>query len=179
MAGLGRPLLREVRASGRSLVRAHKWPAILTPGACHRGYCPICEDKTVFVKPGVWLRDDYLCIRCHSIPRFRALLYVLQTHFSDWRDLTIHESSPGSPSSDKIRRECAHYVETQFFPDASPGEVRQGFRCENLEHQTFGDGAFDLVITQDVFEHVLHPAQAFSEIARTLRPGGSHVFTAP
>jgi hypothetical protein len=30
-----------------------------------------------------------------------------------------------------------------------------------------------------VFEHVLHPARAFAEVARTLRPGGAHVFTLP
>jgi SAM-dependent methyltransferase len=48
-----------------------------------------------------------------------------------------------------------------------------------LEKQTFPDACFDLVVTGDVFEHVLDPAPAFSEIARTLRPGGAHVFTVP
>ena len=45
--------------------------------------------------------------------------------------------------------------------------------------QTFPDESFDLVVTQDVMEHVLDPEAAFSEIARTLRPGGAHVFTTP
>src|SRR6185436_772973 len=54
-----------------------------------------------------------------------------------------------------------------------------GFRSENLEAQTFADSSFDLVVTQDVLEHVLHPDRAFSEIARTLKPGGAHVFTVP
>jgi SAM-dependent methyltransferase len=39
--------------------------------------------------------------------------------------------------------------------------------------------SFDLVVTSDVFEHVLEPAKAFAEIARTLRPGGAHIFTVP
>ena len=60
-----------------------------------------------------------------------------------------------------------------------PGSCKHGFRCENLEKLTFADGAFGLVITQDVFEHVLDPALAFREIARTLKPGGAHVFTVP
>jgi hypothetical protein len=30
-----------------------------------------------------------------------------------------------------------------------------------------------------VFEHVLRPAKAFAEIARTLKPGGAHVYTVP
>ncbi len=57
--------------------------------------------------------------------------------------------------------------------------MRRGIRCENLEDQTFADESFDLVITQDVLEHVLHPEKAFAEIARTLKPGGAHLFTVP
>src|SRR5262249_23430285 len=38
---------------------------------------------------------------------------------------------------------------------------------------------FDLVITQDVMEHVLDPTRAFAEIARALKPGGAHIFTVP
>jgi SAM-dependent methyltransferase len=52
-------------------------------------------------------------------------------------------------------------------------------RCENLEHLSFDDESVDLHLTQDVFEHLFDPATAFREIARTLRPGGAHVFTTP
>src|ERR1019366_2746057 len=90
-----------------------------------------------------------------------------------------HESSPGGPASAKLARECHHYTPTHFFPDVPPGGLKDGIRCENLEEQTFADASFDLVVTSDVFEHVLDPARAFSEIARTLRPGGAHVFTVP
>jgi 2-polyprenyl-3-methyl-5-hydroxy-6-metoxy-1,4-benzoquinol methylase len=44
---------------------------------------------------------------------------------------------------------------------------------------TFADGTFDLIITQDVFEHVMQPAETFREIARVLKPGGAHIFTMP
>ena len=80
---------------------------------------------------------------------------------------------------DKFRRECPGYTPSHFFPDVPRGEARDGFRSESLEEQSFDDEAFDLVITQDVMEHVLRPASAFSEIARTLKPGGAHVFTVP
>jgi SAM-dependent methyltransferase len=52
-------------------------------------------------------------------------------------------------------------------------------RCENLEKLSFDDASIDLHVTQDVFEHLFDPAAAFREIARTLRPGGAHVFTTP
>jgi hypothetical protein len=146
----------------------------------HPGYCPICQKLTVFYSREEWLRDYYLCIRCKSIPRFRALIDVLETHFPRWREeMSIHESSPGGASSDKISRECKHYIGTHYFPDVPSGQMHDGFRCENLESQTFPDGIFDLVITQDVFEHILHPERAFMEIARTLKPGGAHLFSVP
>jgi SAM-dependent methyltransferase len=143
------------------------------------GYCPICAAETMFIEHNEWLRDYYKCAGCASIPRFRALIDVLETYFPQWRELTLHESSPAGAASDKLQRECRNYTPTHFFPAVMPGEIYNGFRCENLEAQTFSDSSFDLVITQDVMEHLLHPDRALSEIARTLKPGGAHVFTVP
>ena len=44
---------------------------------------------------------------------------------------------------------------------------------------TFPDERFDLVITQDVFEHVFDYRRGFREVMRTVRSGGAHVFTTP
>ena len=57
-----------------------------------------------------------------------------------------------------------------------PVNISPGNRCENLEELTFDDNTFDLVITQDVLEHVLNPGKAFKEICRVLKPGGAHKF---
>jgi hypothetical protein len=171
--------LGEIRKEASRLIKERRLPRGLLTGDFNLGHCPICQYPTLFIKRGAWLRDDYHCIRCGSIPRWRALIYTLETHFPDWRKMKIHESSPGGASSDKIKRECDNYLATHFFPDVAPGETKNGFRCENLEHQTFDDEEFDLVITQDVFEHILNPARAFSELARTVKPGGAHVFTVP
>jgi hypothetical protein len=148
-------------------------------GAFNFGYCPICEHRTLFVKEGEYLRNDYRCFYCHSIPRWRAVIHVLQMLYPRWRDLEIHESSPGGAGSDKLRNECHHYTSTNYYPGVPPGSLKDGTRCENLEQMTFGDYAFDLVITQDVFEHLLRPDRAFAEVARTLRVGGAHIFTVP
>lgn len=148
-------------------------------GKAHSGHCPICETRTTFVIKNAWLRDYYLCEKCGSIPRARHLMSVLHRHFPNYRELAIHESSPCGASFEKFARVCPHYVASYFWPDVKPGSSRNGYRCENLEALTFPDNHFDLVITQDVMEHVMHPDRAFSEIARTLKPGGSHVFTIP
>jgi SAM-dependent methyltransferase len=54
-----------------------------------------------------------------------------------------------------------------------------GMRCENLEVLSFDDESIDLHVSQDVVEHIFHPEQAFREIARTLKPGGMHIFSVP
>jgi SAM-dependent methyltransferase len=143
------------------------------------GYCPVCESETRFSSPYYWLRDHYRCERCKCIPRERALLTVLNRRFPNWRALAIHESSPGFSSSRLLARDCPRYTATHYFPDQALGGEHAGFRNEDLSRQTFPDGTFDLVITQDVMEHVLDPEGAFREIARTLKPGGAHVFTTP
>ncbi|HEY0269081.1 MAG TPA: class I SAM-dependent methyltransferase, partial [Methyloradius sp.] len=74
---------------------------------------------------------------------------------------------------------CASYTPTQYDLSTPFGQEKNGYRSENLEAQTFPDASFDLVVTQDVFEHLFDPAAAIKEIARTLKPGGLYVMTVP
>jgi SAM-dependent methyltransferase len=93
--------------------------------------------------------------------------------------MVIHESSPCGPTFSRFSLECANYAPTYFYPGISLGSFHNGCRCEDLARQTFADESFDIVITQDVLEHLLEPCTAFREIARTLKPGGVHLFTVP
>ena len=106
---------------------------------------------------------------------------VIEDTFPNWRDLKIHESSPANRgASVKLSSQCKNYIGTHFVPNIPPGQkTPQGFRNENLEKQTFDDGSFDLVVSQDVFEHLFDIESAFKEIARTLKKGGAHIFTTP
>ena len=106
---------------------------------------------------------------------------AIKMFYPEWRSLQVHESSPcGRGVSVKMKTECPGYTESQFYPAFPRGAIHpQGFRCEDLEDLTFPSRVFDLVITQDVMEHVLNPTRAFAEIARTLKRGGAHIFTVP
>lgn len=146
----------------------------------NRGFCPCCRRSTTFFATNSWFRDNYACTHCKSTPRERALIAALDKHFPDWPKLRIHESSPSaSGASLAMRSRCPGYVASQFHPDLPLGATLDGHSNQNLEQQTFSDESFDLVVTQDVMEHLYHPDRAFQEIARTLRKGGAHVFSVP
>ncbi len=146
----------------------------------NRGYCHCCVSNVEFKASTAWWRDTYLCSNCGSLPRERALMFCIDKFFPQWRELTIHESSPvRRGASERLRREARSYLATQFFPNVSTGEFFNGYRCEDLERLTFENESIDLHVTQDVFEHLFAPSAAFREIARTLRPGGAHIFTTP
>lgn len=140
------------------------------------GYCHCCRRKTRFYTTGPWLRDQYLCRHCRSIPRLRHINHILDRFVPGWEKMKIHESSPGNLL---IAQWAGEYSSSQYFAGIAEGAMHNGIRCENLEHLTFHDNTFDIFITQDVMEHVFHPGKAFSEIMRVLKPGGVHVFTAP
>lgn len=146
------------------------------------GYCPVCENKVVFRADGEWFRDHLLCSSCGSIPRERALMRILAENFPNYRELTIHESSPVSRGvSRKLELQCPGYSTSHYLDHVPRGltDPDSGFRCEDIESLTYSDDSFDLFITQDVMEHVFSPSLAFREIGRVLRPGGAHVFTVP
>ena len=142
------------------------------------GYCPCCRQHVEFEISGKFFRSSYSCKNCNSKPRHRHLIHILDKLYPNWDQLLIHESSPGGGCSfDKFAKK---YSFSQYLADTPSGLVdEKGVRSENLEALTFPDESFDIFITQDVFEHIFNPQKAIKEIARVLKPGGSHVFTAP
>jgi SAM-dependent methyltransferase len=150
------------------------------------GYCPFCAQETEFAARDEWFRDSLICTRCGLYPRQRALLVILNQLRPDWRQMLIHESSPGI---DYYAHQCPGYS-ASFYDEktALGGKTNVGAhmsrwlaeaRCEHLEKLTFKDASFDIFLTQDVMEHVFRADLAFAEIMRVLKSGGIYLFTAP
>lgn len=104
----------------------------------------------------------------------------IESYYPHWRNLTIHESSPcNRGASTRLSSKCEKYIPSQYFLDKTPGSKVGAVQSENLEQLTFADESIDLHVTQDVLEHIFNFSRTFSEIARTLKPGGAHIFTVP
>jgi len=146
----------------------------------NKGFCCCCDRDVLFKTENVWYRDYYKCSNCGSIPRHRAIMHIIETLYPDWEGAYIHESSPSEGgASAKIKRLCNNYIASQFYMGKKPGEYEGLFRNEDLSNQSFDNEIFDMVVTQDVLEHVFNAEKVFCEIARTLKPEGFHIFTVP
>lgn len=65
----------------------------------------------------------------------------------------------------------AHVDAARAFA-AARGVQNAAFVRSDAARLPFADGAFDLIVTTDTFEHFPHPAPVVGEIARVLRSGG-------
>jgi SAM-dependent methyltransferase len=157
---------------------------------CYEGYCTVCGNSVEFKKDGDNLRETFTCPLCGSISRNRHLAKVLcqriggeeTRSLAEWitrfPNRRIYEPQASGAIYSVLKR-LKGYVCSEFLPDVTPGSSMNGVRCEDLEHLSFPGNSFDVVITQDVLEHVRNPWIAFGEIHRVLKSGGYHVFTIP
>lgn len=72
-----------------------------------------------------------------------------------------------------------NYTCSEYFDDIESGDYYEGVLCVDLCNIPFSNNTFDIIITEDIFEHILNYEKALSEILRVLKPGGCHIFTVP
>jgi Methyltransferase domain len=151
----------------------------LDEGDAWGGWCAVCGGHRRFVVRSTWLRDGLICDDCGTVPRNRRVIAVLDLVRPDWASGDLWEIAPFGPTSARLQSLCDGYLGTHYWPDLPPGGERWGYTCQDVEAPTFPDASFDVVVSQDVFEHVFNWAAGMRSIARVLRPGGVHVWTTP
>ena len=143
------------------------------------GYCSVCEQRVTFHAYGPWYRDHLVCTTCGSIPRQRAVMLALSIIRPDWRRARLWDIAPSGPTSAKLKRECVAYLASHYRAGVPPGAIVDGTRNEDLERPSLPDGSIDVIVSSDVFEHVIDIDLALAQIARVLTPDGLHVWTVP
>lgn len=154
------------------------------------GTCPVCGRFTLFlcVDDLMYAHNHLCCLFCRSAARNRLVARVLLQETGGAGSVAelatsnthrIYHTSTVDIFSKMLHgnKQC---VCSGYFPDVPAGaEIGERQYCQNLEELTFADSAFDLVITEDVFEHIRDDGRAFAEVYRVLKPGGVHLFTVP
>ena len=153
------------------------------------GRCTVCDRRAGFIsrnRNAPRLRGGLRCLRCGSQSRNRhvATLVAEAADAPDLgslrarHDVRVLNTSPRSALARRLAG-LDHVTHTGFWPDHPVGTEHEGVRCEDLTALTFDDATFDIVVTEDVLEHIPDHEAALTEIRRVLRRGGVHIFTIP
>lgn len=112
-------------------------------------------------------------------PRQRAVLdLVASCYLPENKELSIFAPELVTKFARELSTRFPNFVGSEFIPDQ---EIRnqKRLRHEDLAHLTFEDEVFDLVIANEVFEHLPKLQRSLCEIFRVLKQGGSLVATFP
>jgi SAM-dependent methyltransferase len=113
--------------------------------------------------------------------RLRAVLHMLtemkvcQDHWTP----RIYGSEALTPFALLLRGRFARYIGSEYAPSEEDRARIYPVPHQDITNLTFPDGGFDLVVSNEVLEHVPSLERAFSEIARVLAPGGVLLATFP
>ena len=126
------------------------------------------------------------CTQCGLNSRMRALFDFIVSRLKANTTTHIYMAEQTTVSFRVMQKLFANVTGSEYLgPDFKPGETVALFkdhtdiRHEDLSQLSFANDAFDLVLTQDVFEHIPDYQKTLSECARVLKASGSLVFTVP
>ena len=171
--------------------------AIKNLGYHQVGKCNICGKSTIFICiDATAVRNNMYCPFCQSSSRKRHVAKLLinklipnisslaeissKKHFDNLNKLNIYNADVNDAFSQVLHSSGIPYYCSSYIPNIQIGtEIREQVFCQNLEQLTFSSEKFDVVITEDVFEHIRDYRKAFQEVYRVLKTGGYHIFTVP
>ena len=165
-------------------------------GGRYGGFCNIAGAETDFTVKSENMREDIVSTVSSSINRHRQLVCALSVA------LFNHPNATLATIADCLRRQSRktyiaekHSVLWRFLrehldPDLlvsseyfgsnyDSGKLVGDTLHQDLEASSFRDAEFDVVITQDVFEHIPDAIAAETEVMRILKPGGVYCFSVP
>lgn len=152
--------------------------------------CYICGAITNFViHDKATLLRDAKCLNCGaSIRNSDKAGAIIKTYMLNEESLSetlcnmvglriLNTCSSGALHN--VLHKLPGYIVSEYFDDIPNGEYKDRILSADLMDLPFDDNSIDLIISEDVFEHISNCKKAFSEIERTLVPGGYHIFTVP
>jgi SAM-dependent methyltransferase len=157
------------------------------------GYCVVCGEERSFVTSASsstqtlpdgrrvpnW-REHLVCEGCRFNDRQRASFHLLRQEVRPATTARIYVTEVLTDYVSRLSEEYPDTIGSEYMgPGHEPGELVDGIRHEDLQALSFGDASLDVILSFDVLEHVPDERRSFREMARTLRPGGTLLMTAP
>jgi SAM-dependent methyltransferase len=153
------------------------------------GHCNVCDQDTQFY--GDWLysdgkmpnyRERLVCGRCQLNNRHRFVAYLVKRELSSLaaKNSRIFCYEAVTPFFKWLSANYPNAIGSEFLGlDIPSGSIVRGIRHEDALNLSFPDNSMDLLISQDVFEHVPDLAMSLKEVGRVLKPDGVIIFSVP
>jgi GT2 family glycosyltransferase/glycosyltransferase involved in cell wall biosynthesis len=159
-----------------------------------RGFCVPCNKDVSFLvdlqaggrRQGSQLipnwRERMVCPLCQMNNRQRLIATLIKKELCSRESKNVYFMEQVTPIYNwaKTTLDGHDFVGSEYLGyEYEGGTTIKGIRHEDIEKLSFSNAQFDLIVSNDVFEHVPHPIKAFSECARVLKKGGVMLTTIP
>jgi GT2 family glycosyltransferase/2-polyprenyl-3-methyl-5-hydroxy-6-metoxy-1,4-benzoquinol methylase len=187
--GIRRRELDEIRRIERDLVeRAH------APEFTVDGFCVPCSKIVPFLVDMMaggqligdrcvpnW-RERLVCPSCRMNNRQRVVATLVKCQLEQRQDARVYFMEQVTPIYEWVVATFPMHqiIGSEYLGhEHRSGETIKGIRHEDVMNLSFDRASLDLVVSNDVFEHVPNPGKAFAECARAIRSGGSMLASIP
>lgn len=158
------------------------------------GYCECCEKSVEFIVDLKWggqiidgvpspnWRERLECPLCHLNNRQRLMVSLIKQYLKNKKKAKIYFMESVTAIFQWAQAHFSSYeiIGSEYLGfQYSGGEVVNGIRHEDAMNLSFKSGSFDLIISNDVFEHVPDAKKAFQESYRILKSDGCLLATIP
>jgi len=151
------------------------------------GYCNVCEKATKFKlslnkKKQINFRESLVCEFCNLTNRNRFMLSFLKNlaKNSDSK-LTVfmyEQVTKFFSMAQNIKN--INLVGTEFLGyDKKPGQIIEHIQNEDAMNLSFENNTFDVIVSNDVYEHVPNIERTLSEAYRVLKNSGKLLISIP
>lgn len=142
------------------------------------GYCMVCKKEVNFCIDNQWassendvnFRESVLCPSCNLNNRMRCMVTLMEEN-ADFSKHYVYLYEQKTFFYQYLSTRIPHLTGSEYLgEDAIPGFVnKEGIRHEDAMNLSFEDETFDLLVSQDVFEHVADIHKTLSEAYRVLK----------
>jgi SAM-dependent methyltransferase len=155
------------------------------------GFCEVCGRDSAFILDWRYatgslpnFRERLVCPHCGLNSRQRFVLGWIKGKYKERREkppgIYFYEQvTPFFHGALRYLTGCRIIGSEYLGFDKKSGDVVRGLRHEDALALSFPDASLDLLVSNDVFEHVPDHRRALSEAARVLAPGGAMIFSVP